>query len=201
MSAAAWIPGVILLPLGIVAEAVVIWSGFAVDELSQDIGVASMLGSLGDHANEQHAQGGGPAVFGPVRHLARGFECEIRDGPVGMRAGTLIEPDDVLAGLVGPGPHVCAFPDRTVLDPGQRLLCRPVERFAEVSVLKACQMLDQAQQVCGGGRHGPAHVVFGESLQLGEQTGPSCLQLAVQLRFEISHVVLLQGCGHPTTRL
>jgi ABC-type thiamine transport system ATPase subunit len=63
----------------------------------------------------------------------------------------VVQADELLAGLVGGGPHVRVQLGVGV-HPGQRLAERPAERVAEVPGLDAGNVLDQPQQAGAGRR-------------------------------------------------
>jgi hypothetical protein len=65
-----------------------------------------MLGGFPDHPDEQRAQGSVALVLIPVSDRPWRIQLEFGDGPVGTRAGPLVEADDGLAGFLGSGPHL-----------------------------------------------------------------------------------------------
>jgi hypothetical protein len=84
-------PGEVAPPLGF-AHVVVISPCLAVDELAKDVGMAGMLGSLGNHADQKDTQRGVPPILRPMGDRPRGVELEILDGPVCVRASPLDMP-------------------------------------------------------------------------------------------------------------
>ena len=117
----------------------------AVDQFADDVGVAGVLVSLGDHPDQQDAKRCLPAAVGPVRDVAWGVQVELGDSEVGMRTGLPVDACDVVARLIRCGPSVDL--GVWVVPKPSRLLDRwAAERRTEVAVLQACQVLDYAEE-------------------------------------------------------
>src|SRR5262249_56124068 len=106
-----------LPPPRLFVDGVLVRAALPVDEFADDVGVTGVLGCFSNHPDEQDAQGGIPPVLGPVRDRPGCLQVERCDDAIGVGAGTPGQTGDVLAWLLGPGPHVRALPDPAVLDP------------------------------------------------------------------------------------
>ncbi len=70
---------------------------------------------------------------------------------------------------------------------GSRTGDGPAHRVTQVAELDAGQVLDEPQQVGGGRRDRPAHVVLAQPVQRGEHALPRLLQVAVQVVGNAAH--------------
>jgi len=77
-----------------------------VDELPDDIRVAGMPISLGDHVYQDPVQRHLVPVVRPPRHMAECVQRQRVDRRVRVRPRPLVQPNDLLARLIGGSPHV-----------------------------------------------------------------------------------------------
>ena len=134
--------------------------GLPIDEFPNDVSVASVLGCVSDHPDEDDAQGRIPPVLRPVRHRPRRLQVERGHDAVGMGTGAPVEIGNIFAGLIGLGPHVGALPNRAVFDPWDALRGWATKGFTQVSILQPGQVLDQAEQIRPRRRHRAATIVL-----------------------------------------
>ena len=87
---------------------------------------------LGDHVHEDPVQRHLAALAGHHGTWPGASSGQRVDRGVGVRPGPVVQPDDVLARLVGGRPHV-GVGLGVVVEPRQRLGERPAERVAEVA--------------------------------------------------------------------
>ena len=154
--------------------------GGAVDELTDDVGLAGMPVGFGDHMDQDLVQRHLAPVFRPPRHVAHRVQGQRADRGVRVRPGPPVQPGDLLPRLSGGGPHV-GVGLRVGLQPRQPLAEGPAEAVAEVAEFDAGHMLDQSKQVGARGYHRAPDVVLREPVELPEQSLPSILQVSVKV--------------------
>jgi hypothetical protein len=117
-----------------------------------------------------------------VRHPAERVERQRRDRRVGVRPRPPVERDDLLSRLVRGRPEVDVRVglERGVVEPGRRIVERPVERRAEVGDLDPGQVLDQPEQVGAGRRARPPDFVLREPVELPDERRAASLEVAQQ---------------------
>lgn len=143
-----------------------------------------VLGGLDAHVHQDLVERHVPAFLGPPRHFPRGVQRERFDGCVAVLGREPVQLDDALAAFARRNPEVRVSLG-AFIEPRQLPAARPAEHLAEVPELHACHMLDQSQEVGAGGGHGPAGVVFAESVEFGEELAAAGTQVPEQNRFVI----------------
>ena len=148
--------------------------GLAVELLAQDVDVTGVAVGLGEQVDQHDLQRDVPAGA-PPRDPAGCVEVERGDRRVAVRPHAAVQPDDVLSGLLGRGPHV-GVRLGAVRGPGQGFGERPREDLTEVAGIDGGEVLDDAEHVAARRCQGAPRVVLATARRAS--TAPRCARTA-----------------------